>query len=47
MLPSFALNKLLGLGLTAVMIAIVLDFGARSTMYLLRMNKGKWKYLKV
>lgn len=46
-LPSFAINKLMGLGLSAVMIGIVLDFSARSVMYLIRMNKGKWKHLKV
>lgn len=46
-LPSFAMHSLMGLGLTAVMIGIVLDFSARSIMYLIRMNKGKWKFLKV
>lgn len=46
-LPSFALNRLLGLGLIAVMIGIFLDFSARSVMYLVRMNKGDWKYLNV
>jgi len=40
-LPSFALNNMLWMGLTAVMIGIVLDLSARSLMYLLRMNKGK------
>lgn len=44
---SFALIKWAGLGLTAVMIGIFLDFSLRSFMYLSRMNKGKWKYLKV
>ena len=46
-LPSFALDRLFGIGLTAVMISIFLDFSSRSIMYLLRMNKGNWKYLKV
>lgn len=46
-LPSFALNKWLGLGMTAIMIGIFLDFTSRSFMYLIRMNKGKWKYLRV
>lgn len=46
-LPCFVLDRWLGLGLTAVMIGIFLDFCSRSLMYLLRMNKGKWKYLKV
>lgn len=44
---SFALNKWLGLGLYAIMIGIFLDFSSRSALYLIRMNKGKWKYLKV
>jgi putative MATE family efflux protein len=46
-LPSFLLNKLFSIGLVAVMVGIFLDFCARSIMYLVRMNKGKWKYLKV
>lgn len=46
-IPSFAFNRLLGLGLMAVSIGIFLDFSCRSVMYLVRMNKGKWKYLKV
>lgn len=44
---SFLLIKLFGLGLYAVMIGIFFDFFSRSIMYLVRMNKGKWKYLKV
>ncbi len=44
---SFILIKFFGMGLTAVMIGIVFDFSSRSVMYLLRVNKGKWKYLKV
>jgi putative MATE family efflux protein len=44
---SFALIKWAGFGMTAVMIGIFLDFSSRSFMYLSRMNKGKWKYLKV
>lgn len=44
---SFALNKWLGIGMTAVMIGIFFDFSSRSVMYLRRMKKGKWKYLKV
>lgn len=44
---SFLLIKLFGMGLNAVMIGIVFDFCSRSVMYLLRMNKGKWKYLRV
>jgi putative MATE family efflux protein len=44
---SFALVKWAGFGMTAVMIGIFLDFSSRSFMYLSRMNKGKWKYLRV
>ena len=46
-LPAFALDRLLGWGLTAVCVSIFLDFSVRSVMYLVRMNKGSWKYLKV
>jgi putative MATE family efflux protein len=46
-LPSFALDRLLGWGLTAVCIGIILDFSIRSFLYLIRMNKGNWKYLKI
>ncbi|MHB8061043.1 MAG: MATE family efflux transporter [Ruminiclostridium sp.] len=46
-LPSYVLDRFLGMGLTAIMIGIFLDFSSRSIMYLLRMNKGEWKYLKV
>jgi len=31
----------------AVMIGIFFDFASRSVMYLIRMNKGEWQYLKV
>lgn len=44
---SFLLIKWLNIGLYAVMIGIFFDFSSRSAMYLVRMNKGKWKYLKV
>jgi putative MATE family efflux protein len=44
---SFALIKWADFGMTAVMIGIFLDFSSRSFMYLSRMNKGKWKYLRV
>ena len=40
---SFVLVKWFGIGLTAVMIGIFFDFSSRSAMYLVRMNKGKWK----
>lgn len=43
----FALVRWFGFGMTAVMIGIFLDFSTRSFMYLTRMNKGKWKYLRV
>jgi putative MATE family efflux protein len=46
-LPAFALDRLLGWGLNAICVAIFLDFSLRSLMYLLRMNKGTWKFLKV
>ncbi len=46
-LLSFVLNNRLEIGLTAVMIGIFFDFSSRSVMYLLRMSKGRWKYLKV
>jgi putative MATE family efflux protein len=44
---TFGLNSLFGMGLTAVMIGIFFDFTARSVMYLMRMRKGSWKYLRV
>ena len=44
---SFFLNKYFGIGMNAVMIGIFFDFSSRSFMYLSRMNKGKWKYLRV
>ena len=44
---SLLLIKFFGIGLTAVMIGIFFDFSSRSVMYLVRMNKGKWKYLNV
>jgi len=44
---SFGLNKWMGIGMLAVMIGIFFDFASRSVMYLIRMNKGEWKYLKV
>jgi putative MATE family efflux protein len=44
---SFVLIKWFGIGLTAVMIGIFFDFSSRSAMYLVRMSRGKWKYLKV
>ena len=46
-LPSYVLDRWLQWGLIAVCIGILLDFSIRSVMYLVRMNKGKWKYLKV
>lgn len=44
---SFGLNKWLAIGMVAVMVGIFFDFTSRSFMYLKRMNKGEWKYLKV
>lgn len=44
---SFALVRWAHIGMTAVMLGIFLDFSSRSLMYLVRMNKGKWKYIRV
>ncbi len=44
---SFLLIKWFAIGLTAVMIGIFFDFSSRSAMYLIRMNKGRWKYMDV
>ncbi len=44
---SFILINFFGMGLFAVMIGIFFDFCSRSIMYLVRMNRGRWKYLKV
>ena len=46
-LMSFAINGLFKAGLIAVMIGIFFDFTIRSFMYLTRMNKGKWKYIRI
>jgi len=46
-LLSFGLNHVFAMGMKAVMIGIFFDFSSRSIMYLVRMNKGEWKYLKV
>jgi Na+-driven multidrug efflux pump len=44
---SFALSRWLDLGMLAIMLGIFFDFSSRSFMYLRRMNKGAWKYLRV
>lgn len=44
---SFALSRWFKLGMVAVMVGIFFDFTSRSILYLRRMRKGKWKYLKV
>jgi putative MATE family efflux protein len=46
-LVSFVLSKWFNLGMTAVMLGIFFDFSSRSFLYLSRMNKGNWKYLRV
>jgi Na+-driven multidrug efflux pump len=46
-LLSFVLNRELKIGMIAIMIGIFFDFSIRSFMYLSRMIKGKWKYLRV
>lgn len=43
----FGLNKWMRIGMLAVMIGTFFDFASKSVMYLIRMNKGEWKYLKV
>jgi Na+-driven multidrug efflux pump len=44
---SYSLNRWFGIGMTAIMIGIFFDFSSRSIMYLFRMNKGKWKYIRI
>lgn len=44
---SYSLTNFVHLGMYGIMIGIFLDFSSRSFMYLSRMNKGKWKYLRV
>ena len=44
---SFVLNSWFSIGISAVMIGIFFDFFSRSIMYLRRMNKGDWKYLRI
>jgi len=46
-LLSYSLDRWLHIGVFAIMIGIFFDFSIRSIMYLYRMNKGDWKYLKV
>lgn len=46
-LLSYGLSNKLHLAMTAVMIGIFFDFSSRSFMYLSRMHKGKWKYIRV
>jgi putative MATE family efflux protein len=44
---AFVLNRFLTLGIYGIMIGIFLDFSVRALMYIQRMKKGDWKYLKV
>ena len=44
---SIVLNYWFSIGLTAVIIGIFIDFTARAIMYLIRVKKGEWKYLRV
>lgn len=44
---SFFAAKWLGLGMTGILVGIFLDFSVRSFLYLTRMLKGNWKYLRV
>jgi len=46
-LLSYVLNEWFLMGMTGIMIGIFFDFSIRSFMYLSRMNKGKWKYLRI
>lgn len=46
-LLSFGLNQYLHFGMIAIMIGIFFDFSSRSFMYLHRMYKGKWKFIRV
>ena len=44
---SFVLIHFFGMGLFGVMVGIFFDFCIRSVMYLVRMNRGRWKYMNV
>lgn len=44
---SYVLIHFLSIGLIGVMIGVFLDFSIRSFLYLRRLRKGRWKYLKV
>ncbi|MCL2322286.1 MAG: MATE family efflux transporter [Oscillospiraceae bacterium] len=44
---SYVLIHFFNIGLIGVMIGIFLDFGIRSFLYLNRLNKGRWKYLRI
>lgn len=44
---SFVLIHFFGMGLFGVMAGIFFDFCIRSVMYLVRMNRGRWKYMNV
>ncbi len=44
---SYILIRFFNFGLIGVMIGIFLDFSIRSFLYLNRLNKGRWKYLRV
>ena len=41
------INKFFNLGLYGLMIGIFLDYSIRAVMYILRIRRGRWKYLKV
>jgi putative MATE family efflux protein len=43
----FVVNYIFNIGIYAVMIGICFDYGIRAVMYILRINKGNWKYLRV
>jgi putative MATE family efflux protein len=46
-LSALLLHKFFGLGVYAVMTGVSLDFSVRAAMYMMRIKKGRWKYLKV
>jgi putative MATE family efflux protein len=46
-MTAMLLHKFFNLGVYAVMTGVSLDFSVRAFMYMARMKKGQWKYLKV
>lgn len=46
-LIALILTKFTNLGIYGIMVGIFLDFSVRAIMYIVRMKKGKWKYMRV